>query len=146
MSAIFKRMTVAMLSVGLVGQLAACGTILYPERKGQIDGQIDTQVAILNAIGLLFFLVPGVIAFAVDFSTGAIYLPGGKRAQLSPQELQKIAPNGQLDMPQLGQWLQERAWVDQPLQSGAIQVQSFSDQLSIEQALALYQPLVALQQ
>ena len=26
-------------------------------------------------IGLLIFFIPGVIAFAVDFSTGAIYLP-----------------------------------------------------------------------
>jgi len=26
----------------------------------------------------LFFLVPGVIAFAVDFTTGAIYLPEGE--------------------------------------------------------------------
>ncbi|MDX1268386.1 MAG: hypothetical protein R3311_13565, partial [Oceanisphaera sp.] len=33
---------------------------------------------------LLFFIVPGVIAFAVDFTTGAIYLPGGRRAELQP--------------------------------------------------------------
>ncbi len=25
---------------------------------------------------LLFFLIPGIIAYAVDFSTGCIYLPG----------------------------------------------------------------------
>ncbi|SFV22413.1 hypothetical protein [Pseudidiomarina donghaiensis] len=56
--------------------LTACGTILYPERKGQVSGQIDPGVAALNGIGLLFFLVPGVIAFAVDFSNGTIYLPG----------------------------------------------------------------------
>lgn len=64
--------------------LSACGTIMYPERKGQIDGKIDPTVAILNGIGLLLFLVPGVIAFAVDFSNGTIYLPGtqsrGRRA------------------------------------------------------------------
>jgi hypothetical protein len=30
---------------------------------------------VLDGIGLLVFLVPGIIAFAVDFSTGAIYLP-----------------------------------------------------------------------
>ncbi len=62
--------------------LSACGTIMYPERKGQIDGKIDPTVAILNGIGLLLFLVPGVIAFAVDFSNGTIYLPGtGRRAE-----------------------------------------------------------------
>jgi hypothetical protein len=29
----------------------------------------------LDGLGLLLFFVPGVIAFAVDFGTGAIYLP-----------------------------------------------------------------------
>ena len=53
----------------------SCGTVLYPERRGQPAGRIDVGVAIMDAIGLLFFVVPGVIAFAVDFSTGAIYLP-----------------------------------------------------------------------
>jgi len=63
------------MAVSLVGT-TACGVILYPERKGQVDGRIDPAVAVLDGVGLLFFLVPGVIAFAVDFATGAIYLPG----------------------------------------------------------------------
>ena len=54
-----------------------CGTIMYPERKGQSLGKIDPAVAILDGLGLLLFLVPGVIAFAVDFSNGTIYLPAG---------------------------------------------------------------------
>ena len=33
-------------------------------------------MAVLDGIGLLFFILPGVIAFAVDFSNGTIYLPG----------------------------------------------------------------------
>lgn len=74
------------LKGGLVGvlllQLTACGTILYPERRGQADGRLDAGVVVLDAVGLLLFLVPGVIAFAVDFSTGAIYLPHGKRSDL----------------------------------------------------------------
>ncbi len=61
----------------LVGA-TSCGTILYPERRGQAAGRIDAGVAVLDGIGLLFFLVPGVIAFAVDFATGAIYLPTEK--------------------------------------------------------------------
>ena len=54
---------------------ASCGTIMYPERKGQSAGQIDPQIAILNGVGTLLFFIPGVIAFAVDFNNGAIYLP-----------------------------------------------------------------------
>lgn len=53
----------------------SCGTVFYPERRGQPSGKIDPAVAILNGIGLLLFIIPGLIAFAVDFSTGAIYLP-----------------------------------------------------------------------
>lgn len=67
-----------LVAVGVVGSIlfqSGCGTIFYPERRGQERGKIDPTVAILNAIGLLFFLIPGLIAFAVDFSTGAIYLP-----------------------------------------------------------------------
>jgi hypothetical protein len=52
-----------------------CGTILHPERKGQPAGQIDWTIAALDGLGLLMFFVPGVIAFAVDFNNGTIYLP-----------------------------------------------------------------------
>jgi hypothetical protein len=58
-------------------QFTGCGTILYPERHGQDRGRLDATVIILDGVGLFFFLVPGVIAFAVDFVTGAIYLPRG---------------------------------------------------------------------
>lgn len=47
-------------------------------------------VAALNAVGLLFFFVPGVVAFGVDFMTGAIYLPGGGLANLTEDELKTI--------------------------------------------------------
>ncbi|MEX0885551.1 MAG: hypothetical protein WD009_03845 [Phycisphaeraceae bacterium] len=74
-----KRATCVMLS-GVLLMQTACGTLLYPERRGQESGKIDPTVAILNGIGLLLFIVPGLIAFAVDFSTGAIYLPPGEAA------------------------------------------------------------------
>lgn len=60
-------------------QLMGCGTLMYPERRGQRGGSIDAGVAILDGIGLLFGIIPGVIAFAVDFSNGTIYLPGHPR-------------------------------------------------------------------
>lgn len=60
-------------------QLAGCGTIFYPERRGQKSGELDVKIVVADAIGLLFFILPGVAAFVIDFSTGAIYLPGGKR-------------------------------------------------------------------
>ena len=66
----------------LVFQLSGCGTIFYPERRGQKAGHVDVGVAILDGIGLLFFLIPGVIAFAVDFSNGTIYLPAAPLKQV----------------------------------------------------------------
>jgi hypothetical protein len=65
------------LTVCLAFFLASCGTVLYPERRGQPAGRLDIGVIALDGLGLLLFLVPGVIAFAVDFATGAIYLPPG---------------------------------------------------------------------
>jgi len=59
----------------LTVQLMGCGTLMYPERRGQRGGSIDAGIAILDGIGLLFAIIPGVIAFCVDFSNGTIYLP-----------------------------------------------------------------------
>ena len=73
---LFKGGLSTFVMLSLVFQLAACGTLMYPERKGQKAGKIDPNVAILDGLGLLLFIIPGVIAFAVDFSNGTIYLPG----------------------------------------------------------------------
>ncbi|QDU77492.1 hypothetical protein Pan97_45620 [Bremerella volcania] len=55
---------------------SGCGSLMHSERVGQPHThQIDWKVAALNGLGMLFFFVPGVVAFAVDFYTGAIYLP-----------------------------------------------------------------------
>ena len=59
-------------------QLTGCGTLMYPERRGQRGGSLDAGVAILDGLGLLFGIIPGVIAFAVDFSNGTIYMPKGR--------------------------------------------------------------------
>lgn len=55
--------------------LTGCGTLFHPERRGQCAGRLDWKVVALDALGLVLFVVPGAIAFAVDFYTGAIYLP-----------------------------------------------------------------------
>jgi hypothetical protein len=63
----------------IVLQLASCGTILYPERRGTQSGHVDTSVAVMDGLWCLLFIVPGVVAFIVDFGNGAIYEPGGRR-------------------------------------------------------------------
>jgi len=69
-------------------QLMGCGTLMYPERRGQRGGSLDAGVAILDGIGLLFGIIPGVIAFAVDFSNGTIYLP--ERTRVGSLDIKNI--------------------------------------------------------
>lgn len=80
-----RRHFLASVALGITGT-AGCGTILYPERRGQPAGRLDWGVVALDGVGLLLFFVPGVIAFAVDFATGSIYLPPTEDYQLSRAE------------------------------------------------------------
>ena len=90
----FKKIMNALqvsLSAILIFQLVGCGTIMYPERKGQKSGKIDAGIAVLDGVGLLFFLIPGIIAFAVDFNNGTIYLPGTSRSSLDLKTIKQIS-------------------------------------------------------
>lgn len=110
-----SRILAALLASSLLAQLAGCGTLFYPERRGQLNGQIDPAVATLNAVGILFYVVPGLIAFAIDFATGAIYLPEG-RYSVAPERLRDaIGADGRIDRAQLRAILQEQLARDLPL-------------------------------
>ncbi len=110
-----SRVLAALLASSLLAQLAGCGTLFYPERRGQLNGQIDPAVAALNAVGILFYVVPGLIAFAIDFATGAIYLPEG-RYSVAPERLRDaIGADGRIDRAQLHAILQEQLARDLPL-------------------------------
>lgn len=77
----FLKWLAMFVLVILVMQTVSCGTILYPHRRGaQHSGDIDPKVAIMDGIGLVFFIVPGLVAYIVDFYTGAIYLGPGEKA------------------------------------------------------------------
>lgn len=92
-----SRIVGGVLAVSLFTQLAACGTLFYPDRRGQIEGRIDPTIAVFNAVGLLFYVIPGLLAFAIDFATGAIYFPDDQYS-MSPEKLQDaIGADGQID-------------------------------------------------
>jgi hypothetical protein len=80
----------SLVCAALILQSLGCGTITHPERKGQKAGRIDVAIAVLDGIGLLFFIIPGVIAFAVDFNNGTIYLPKGDKGLLNRNDLEKL--------------------------------------------------------
>jgi hypothetical protein len=74
-----RYLTCTLVAVTLM-QTSACGYFLYPERVGRHSGQIDPTIVILDAAALLFGVLPGVVAFAVDFTTGAIFLSPGEKS------------------------------------------------------------------
>ena len=125
------KATVMGLTIIMILELTACGTIFYPERKGAKSGSIDPIVAVADAIGLLFFFIPGVIAFAVDFNNGTIYLPHGRHASLTPTELKSISVNGKLDKKVLSQIISQK--LEQPIDLSAtdVQIKAFSTKESL---------------
>ena len=72
------RLLAASVIAALTVPVAGCGTILYPERRGQSGGHVDTGVAVMDGLWLLLFIVPGVVMFVVDFGNGTIYEPGSR--------------------------------------------------------------------
>ena len=67
-----------LLVLPLGGLLSGCGTLLFPERLGQASSnRIDPNILVLDGVGLIFFIIPGLVAFLVDFATETIYLPEG---------------------------------------------------------------------
>ncbi|HDZ56728.1 MAG TPA: polyribonucleotide nucleotidyltransferase [Pseudomonas xinjiangensis] len=126
-----KPLASVILSAALVTQLTACGTLFYPERRGQINGEIDSAVAVLNAIGLLFYLVPGIVAFAVDFATGAIYLPD-RNYSVAPEKLnQAVGENGEVDAVKLKAILKQELDLDIPLEHARQMSRPGSQQLAL---------------
>lgn len=110
-----SRVIGGLLAASLLTQLAACGTLFYPDRRGQIEGRIDPAIAALNAIGLLFYVIPGLIAFGIDFATGAIYLPEGQYS-VAPDKLQDaIGADGQIDPTRLKAILEQELGRSLPL-------------------------------
>ncbi|OEO25039.1 polyribonucleotide nucleotidyltransferase [Pseudomonas sp. J237] len=117
------------LALSLMTQLAACGTLFYPDRRGQISGKVDPVIVALDAIGILFYVIPGLIAFGIDFATGAIYLPNGKTAQVDPEQLRGVLDaNGEVDRAALKALIETQTGTSLPLddprliqKSGSIQ-------------------------
>ena len=117
-----KFFTLSLLLFSLLANLTACGALFHPERKGQTGGHIDPGVVVLDGIGLLFFFIPGVIAFAVDFSYGTIYLPGGRRASLSNNELEQLSQGDQINLERLTSLVQKNSGNGIPLSYQDLQI------------------------
>ena len=109
--------------------LSGCGTMFYPERKGQLSGDVDPVVAIANGVGLLFFIVPGVIAYAVDFSNGTIYLPSASSASVDIHHLDDA-----MDVASLEKLLSDKAGQPVSLENELLVIEEMD---SLDEALAM---------
>lgn len=92
----FKKSLVALTLSAYMVSSTGCGVLLYPERQGQTGGRIDPAVAILNGVGLLFYIVPGLVAFAIDFHQGTIYLPNGVSYLDEDSEVKAVQVEGSM--------------------------------------------------
>jgi hypothetical protein len=125
-----KAVAMSMATV-MVLQLTACGTIFYPERKGTKSGTIDPIVAVADAIGLLFYFIPGVIAFAVDFSNGTIYKSGKRHSSLTPEELKSVSVDGKVDKQVLSMLISKKLGQTIDLNAEGVQTKRFTSQESM---------------
>jgi hypothetical protein len=125
---------VPILALTMIVNLASCGTILYPNRQGQKVGQIDPAVAILDAVGLLFFIIPGVIAFAVDFSNHTIYLPGGH----SSHRYTQIRVDQKMDMASIEKVIRAETGRSVSLQQSNVQAVRLDSLAALDSKFAVY--------
>lgn len=87
--------------MGLGGAaLTGCAAILHPERQGNRPGPVAVGPLVLDILWFIPGIVPGIIAIAVDFGSGAIYLPRGhaagprgpRRLAIAPGERIRVRP------------------------------------------------------
>lgn len=131
---------VPLLIVTMVVNLTACGTILYPERHNQRPGHLDPGVVVLDAVGLLFFVIPGVIAFAVDFSNNSIYLPHGRSSSNDDgHRYAKVPLTGKPDMAAIENAVRAQTGKTIHLQQTGVQVVRLNSADDLDAEFALYE-------
>ncbi len=69
-----KRFLSLSLAVITAFACCSCGTILKGERRdSKPSHQVDVKIFALDCVGLIFGIVPGVVALIVDYSNDTIY-------------------------------------------------------------------------
>lgn len=126
----FRRLVTGVVLGTTIAALVGCGTLIHPERKGQIGGRIDPAIAFANGVGLLFFIVPGVIAYAVDFSNGTIYLPRNNDSA----SVESLRFDETMDVASLERLLSEKSGRPVSLDDRHLRVEEVD---SLEEALAM---------
>lgn len=137
----FNRSVIALaLSLNLIA-VSGCGYLLYPERHGQTGSRIDPLVAAMDAGLLLLYVIPGIVAFAVDFTNGTIYIPpdgesaidGHLGAEDTRQLLQdgwsEVSVEGEMNSENVAQALSEK--LDAEISAAAIELMPAADNIAL---------------
>ncbi len=99
----FLRFTAVCVLAVFVVTNTGCAYILKPEQRGNKQGNIDVTNLVFDCLWLFAGVVPGVIALAVDFGSGAIYTGGGKRVSYLVSDEGRIDVHLSTKMP-AGSW------------------------------------------
>jgi hypothetical protein len=109
-----RQLLQSLCGIAALPILSSCGTIIYPDRVNQKKrGDLDFIVVGMDAVGLLFFLIPGIVAFAVDFGTGAIYFPEGhEKGRRENTIFDKIDSQAKLDQREIERIVGEKTGME----------------------------------
>ena len=78
--------SIALASLLAFAGSTGCGYVLHPERRGNNGGEISGATLVEDILWFIPGILPGVIFLIVDFTSGAIYLRGGRYgAHVTPQ-------------------------------------------------------------
>lgn len=74
-----NRFMVVVALAAVILATPGCGTLLHPARlEAKASTRLDTRVVILDCLWLFAGVIPGVVALATDFVTGAAYFSEGE--------------------------------------------------------------------
>jgi hypothetical protein len=74
MKRLLYRCMVLFVLLSFTYLVAGCGTFLYPERLRQEPSRkVHAPTLIMDSLWLFVFIIPGVVALAVDIANGTIY-------------------------------------------------------------------------
>ncbi|RLS39125.1 MAG: hypothetical protein DWH81_08950 [Planctomycetota bacterium] len=126
-SGISRRQFQSLLALCVPAALTGCGTLLYPERRGQgRGGRVDWTVAGMDAIGLVLFFIPGVIAFGVDYYNGTLFYPESEGRAAAGRLKRVPLPGSHPSKEQIAQAISAASGKQITLQDGTFVTQSLN--------------------
>mgnify|MGYP005801830375 CR=1 FL=1 len=82
--------------------LESCGTILkYKYIDKPVSNKLDWGIVALDGIGLILFIIPGIVAFSIDYATGTLFIPEGPISlkNTTSKDIQKILAKNNIYIP-----------------------------------------------